>query len=336
MNVAVLFDEAPQNAAPDLADNTVQAVEVKNMLVALGHRVETVAMAPDRDRAAAELAAMTADLVFNLVEAPGGQGRLIAEAPAVLDEMGVPYTGAGFEAMRVTSKKTAAKGRLRGAGLPTPDWVEADGSCFPNADAGRYIIKSVWEHGSVGLGADSVVTGGSVEMLLAAMERHRPFLGGECFAEAYVEGREFNISLLDGPVGPLVLPPAEILFTGFPEGMNRIVSYNAKWTPTAYEYANTPRCFSFGPGDRPLVDAMADLSLACWRLFDLHGWARVDFRVDGRGRPLILEVNANPCLSADAGFMAAAARCGLTRGEVVRSIVDEAVGRYGLNQPGNS
>ena len=66
---------------------------------------------------------------------------------------------------------------------------------------------------------------------------------------------------------------------------------------------------------------LAALAFECWRLFGLRGYARVDFRVDREGRPWILEVNANPCLSADAGYMAAAAEAGLEPEEVVRRIL---------------
>ncbi|MBF0530881.1 MAG: hypothetical protein HQK55_16760 [Deltaproteobacteria bacterium] len=67
--------------------------------------------------------------------------------------------------------------------------------------------------------------------------------------------------------------------------------------------------------------SLTELSLSCWRLFGLKGWARVDFRVGQAGRPWILEVNANPCLSSDAGFLAAAGRAGLDHHEVVRRIL---------------
>ena len=66
---------------------------------------------------------------------------------------------------------------------------------------------------------------------------------------------------------------------------------------------------------------LAALAFECWRLFGLRGYARVDFRVDREGRAWILEVNANPCLSADAGYMAAAAEAGLEPEEVVRRIL---------------
>jgi len=73
---------------------------------------------------------------------------------------------------------------------------------------------------------------------------------------------------------------------------------------------------------------LKDLALRCWKAFGLAGYARVDFRVDGAGRPWILEINTNPCLSPDAGFVAAAARAGLCFDDVVLRILDPAV-EYG-------
>ena len=64
--------------------------------------------------------------------------------------------------------------------------------------------------------------------------------------------------------------------------------------------------------------------LAPGDLFGLAGYARVDFRVDGEGRPTILEVNVNPCLNPDAGFAAAAAQGGLSYRDLIGSIIDAA------------
>ncbi|MBE0567296.1 MAG: hypothetical protein IH621_15160 [Krumholzibacteria bacterium] len=148
--------------------------------------------------------------------------------------------------------------------------------------------------------------------------------GAPWFAEAFVEGREFNLALLDGPSGPAVLPPAEILFPDFPPDKPRIVGYAAKWDPDSFEYAHTVRAFPTGAADGPLLAELERLALACWELFGLRGWARVDFRVDEAGRPLILEVNANPCLSPDAGYAAALDRAGLAYGEAMDRILATA------------
>ena len=139
------------------------------------------------------------------------------------------------------------------------------------------------------------------------MSRLQEKQGGECFAEAYIDGREFNLSLLASKAGPQVLPPAEIRFEDYPEGKTRIVGYRAKWHESSFEYLHTVRSFEFPPEDDELLSRLKDLAVRCWSLFDLRGYARVDFRVDRDGRPWVLEVNVNPCLSPDAGFFAAAA-----------------------------
>jgi len=126
-----------------------------------------------------------------------------------------------------------------------------------------------------------------------------------CFAEQYIEGREFNLSLLGNRGDVQVLPPAEIHFEGFADEKPKIVGYRAKWAAESAEYSGTPRTFQFPPTDRELLDNLIQLARLCWQHFGLRGYARVDFRVDAMGRPWILEINANPCLSPDAGYAAA-------------------------------
>ena len=104
--------------------------------------------------------------------------------------------------------------------------------------------------------------------------------------------------------------------------MPRIVGYAEKWDVGSDAYRTTPRVFP--PREEPLFADLTRLARAAWDLFDLSGYARVDFRVDGAGLPVILEVNANPCLSADAGFCAAAAQIGLTQSDIVARLVEAA------------
>ena len=80
----------------------------------------------------------------------------------------------------------------------------------------------------------------------------------------------------------------------------------------------------FPPATSELLARLQHLAGACWRLFGLRGYARVDFRVDRQGQPWILEINANPCLSPDAGFVAAAGRAGLSYEAMLQRILDEA------------
>ncbi|HEU4618002.1 MAG TPA: D-alanine--D-alanine ligase, partial [Gammaproteobacteria bacterium] len=137
---------------------------------------------------------------------------------------------------------------------------------------------------------------------------------------------ELNVALIARAGQAVALPPAEIRFDAFPPGKARIVGYAAKWNTASFEYTNTPRSFEVEPELARAVEAAAR---ACWRAFELEGYARVDFRIDEGGRPWVLEVNANPCLSPDAGFAAALERAGVDYTEAVKWLVDDALRRGG-------
>jgi D-alanine-D-alanine ligase len=333
MRIAIVHNEVADAGAPDERDVLVQTEAVREALIARGHQVEALSCTLDLTQLRQRLESLRPDLVFNLVESLGGTGRLIHLAPSLLDAMGMAYTGACAEAIQLTSHKILAKDRLRGLGLPTPDWVGPFPPDLPalssaaapaTGDSGHWILKSLWEHASIGLDETSVVTCNRVDQLPEALRAHAAVFGGACFAERFVEGREFNLSLLAGPKGPEVLQPAEILFEGYPQAALRIVGYRAKWDIDSYEYHHTPRRFHFPPEDSVLLDRLRDLARRCWQGFGLKGYARVDFRVDAGGQPWILEINANPCLSPDAGFAAALDAAGISYASAVERILTDA------------
>ena len=318
---ALLFGRLPPRAGFDEQDVLVEAATVGRALRELDWPVQRVPLGLDLRSAARRLSRLAPDFVFNLVESVEGRDRLVHLAPALLDSLGLPYTGSPTEAIFLTSSKLLAKQRMRVAAVPTPAWAPIRPGAIPEPDfPPPYIVKSVWEHASIGL------TGTSVAPDRPALEQElRRRAGRELFVEAYVEGREFNLALLEqAGRQPQVLPPAEIQFQSFPAGKPRIVDYTAKWESGSMEFAQTPRRFDFPDPDRGLLETLKDLALRCWELFTLRGYARVDFRVDAAGQPWVLEVNTNPCLSPDAGFLAAAARAGLSPVEVVRRIVEGA------------
>ncbi len=332
MRVTILHNAVTESATPDERDVLVQAAAVTDALRELGHEVTTHACDLNLD-ATRQLLADPPDVVFNLVESLGGSDRLMFLAPALLDAMQIPYGGCPAEAIVLTTHKVFSKRLLLHAGLPTPPWV-AGGENAPhctNTPRGtfqrqwRYIVKAVFEHASFGLDDDCLVSGVSEAELQDIVRARASQWGRPCFAEQYIEGREFNVSLLAGPSGPQVLPLAQIDFSAFPADKPRIVGYQAKWAQVSFEYLHTPRTLD-GPCDAALAEQLAALSKSCWNLFGLRGWARVDFRVDERGQPWILEVNVNPCLSPDAGFAAALERAGIGFPAAIERILADARG----------
>jgi len=321
MKIAVIHGEVAAGAGRDEQDVLTQVDCVSRGLAALGHEPVVVPASLNLEAVAQTLTALQPAMVFNLVETLAGKGNLIHFIPSLLDALKIPYTGARTEAMFLTSNKLLAKRWLAAAGLPTPPWFTTAETHEEMQIEGAWLVKSVWEHASIGLDEDSVLFGADRKRLFAEMDARREALGGACLAEAYIAGRELNLSLLDDADGPELLPPAEIRFDAYPPGKVRVVGYRSKWEEGTFEFANTPRTFEFPAQDAPLLAHLKELALQCWKLFDLRGYARVDFRVDGEGRPWILEVNANPCLSPDAGFSAATLRAGLTFPDVLCRIL---------------
>ncbi len=318
----ILHSHVAEGGSNDEKDVLVQAQWVKGILEEMRCEVALAPFFPDLEGLRRMLNVCRPSFVFNLVETVEGRGRLIHLAPAFLDHLDIPYTGASADALYATSNKLVAKRLLQAEGLATPPWVAPAGSSKgPFSWKRPWLLKSVWEHASVGIDDASVVTPAHEAQLLDFIHDRARILSDEIFAETFIEGREFNLSLLASGKAVEVLPPAEMVFRNYPSGKWRIVGYQAKWDAESFEALHTERSFDFTPEDQALLGKMNRMALRCWSLFNLRGYARVDFRVDTSGSPWILEVNANPCLSPDAGFMAAAQKGGLSPQRVMERIL---------------
>jgi D-alanine-D-alanine ligase len=323
MKIVILHNAVADSDSPSDRDVLVQAAAVEAALASLGHATRRQPCTLNFELVEEALSTDRPDIAFNLVESLGGSDRLAHLAALLLEALDLPYTGVPAAAWHLTCNKPLAKERLRAAGLPTADWAVAE-VCTDFVLAPPYIIKAVWEHSSLGLDDHAVITAGDGSTVREQIASRSRQLGQACFAEQYIDGREFNLSLIAGSDGPRVLPPAEIDFSSFPADKLKIVGYAAKWSETAFEYANTPRKFEFSKADAPLLDWLRSLAVQCWELFGLRGYARVDFRVDAKGQPWILELNANPCLAPDAGFAAALAQAKVPLDQALTWILDDA------------
>jgi D-alanine-D-alanine ligase len=259
-------------------------------------------------------------VIFNLVDAIDGDGRLAPRVPARLDALGTTYTGCSTTGLLATLSKVGTKLKLARAGLPTPEWSADGRGIDPEA---RVIVKAVWEHGSLGLDETSVMRCADAPKAIAARTL---CLATEHFAEAYVQGREFHLALLERIWGVEILPIVEILFNGAETREPKIYGYDGKWTPDSSAYISTVRRFGLEQDEPELATTLKQSALACWTLFGFSGYARIDFRVDPTGSPFIIDVNPNPYLSPDAEDAAAAAQAGLSYQDLIASIVESSLG----------
>ena len=263
-------------------------------------------------------------LVFNLVEG-------FAENPA--DAMMVPslcrawrrgWTGNDTAPQLLTLDKWQTKAALRQNGLPTPQALIIEqgskirGELFP----GPYIVKPLRADASEGIDSRSVVAAKD-ERLYDAVQRIHEQFDDSAMIEQYIDGRELNVSVLWKDNDATVLPLAEIDFSAFDASRVKIVGYEAKWRQDSFEYQNTPRVIP-APLPEQVAQQVRELSISACRAVGCDDYCRVDFRLDDQLRPYILEVNANPDISPDAGFAAALQAAGIAFSQFVASCIDRA------------
>jgi D-alanine-D-alanine ligase len=316
--IVILFNQISKHPTLDETDVLKEVDLVGETLKKLGYQVYKVAFSLKLKKVIKQLSKIRPGLVFNLVESINNKGELIYLAPAILNFLHLHYTGAHLEATFMTSHKVLAKKTLQRLGIPTPTWFKVSDLADLNPHE-QYIVKPIWESGSVGIEADAIFQGHDLTFLT-----HKVQQSPAVFVEQFIAGREFNLSMLRGKL----LPPAEIKFLNYPVDKPKIVGYHAKWNPDTFEYAHTSRCFEFGEHDQPLLEKLQQICLTCWQEFDLRGYARVDFRVDAQGLPYVLEINVNPGIAPDSGFVAATQRAGLAFTEVVEQIIQDAFLSY--------
>lgn len=258
------------------------------------------------------------DVVFNLVEATWGKGELIYFAPAILNSFKLPYTGVPLDALFVTTNKVLTKKLMRFNNLPTADFFEMNE--LEKLDPNKiYIAKPIWEEASVGISVDYIFKTSEK----SKFEKINQLAASHYFVEEFIDGREFNVSILTGKNGPEIMPVAEMIFSTYFNDKPKIVGYKAKWDETSEEYKQTNRAFGTLDNHSVLKDKLTVICQKSWKAFNLKGYVRIDFRVDKNDNVYILEINGNPCIAPDSGFVAAIEYAGYNVETMVKRIVED-------------
>jgi D-alanine-D-alanine ligase len=267
------------------------------------------------------------EAIFNLCESVESESSHEAYVAGIYELLHIPYTGAPPSGLTMALNKHRAKDILIGNDIPTPKFV----LCETLADINivkaklRYpmIIKPSREDASIGIDNKSVVYTEDELRVRTAFIIDR--FEQPALVEEFIEGRELNVAVL-GNDPPVVLPISEIDFSAMPEGMHRIVTYEAKWMEGSVAYKSTvPKC----PAPlEPAVEArVRDIAMRAYRALECRDYCRVDMRITAANEPYVLEVNPNPDLSRDAGFMRSSGTYGLDFDATIRSILACAIAR---------
>lgn len=278
----------------------------------------------------ARLQADPPDLVFNLCESMSGDVRNEVVLPALLDMLGIPYTGPGPLAILLCLHKDRTKDTLHQRGIATPEHrvlaSAADVADPTLADLPYpFFLKLAHEDASVGIEASNVVHD------VAALRQRCTELHAKyrqpVIAERYIDGREVNVTVMDSERGLETLPLHEISFARMPADRPRIVSYAAKWDENHVDYEGTKPV--------PMENLSAQLehdiiatAVAAFEALELRDFGRVDLRIDDQGTPWVIDVNPNCDLSPDAGVARAARVAGMSYPELIGRVCSSAWRRH--------
>lgn len=267
------------------------------------------------------------DIVFNLCEGAFENSSFEMNVAALLELFSIKFTGSGPMALGLALNKGLTKDVLSSRGVPTAAYVVADdvpvelpeGLDFP------LIVKPLEEDASIGIDADAVVYN-SAELDKKVELIHEEY-SQSALVEEYVDGREFNISILGSDDDIITLPPSEIDFSSYPEDLPKIVCYEAKWITVSPLYIKTPPVCP-AVVSPSLADELQRVALEAYEAVGCTDYARVDMRLAADGALKVLEVNPNPDISMDAGFARAAKCAGMEYHTLIGEIVRLAWSRY--------
>lgn len=325
MNVAILHgkDALGPPEDPVLAN-------IEDALRANGHEPSRIAVDDDVEAVTRELKAGTPELVFNLAESFGGISSLESNVAALLNLLGLRYTGSSPAGLLLAGDKVLTKKILRFHDIRSAEFATMYRGALDTVGDLKFplIVKPPQEDASLGISRKSIVR--DVRELFEQLGELHAEYQAPVLVEQFIEGREFYVGVL-GNVTAEALPPIELDFSKMPAGKPHIASWEAKWgddgAGSGEEFAGTESIIPENL-DAGLVERMQTAAVESFHALRLRDYARIDLRVTAEGEVYVIEVNPNCYLEAKSEFARAAAHSGLAYDALIARIVDLAAARY--------
>jgi D-alanine-D-alanine ligase len=299
-------------------------------LRALDHVPRRVAVGGDVAEVITALRATDPAIIFNLAESFDGKSALESNVAGLLNLLGLRYTGSSPAGLLLAGDKSLTKKVLSFHGIQTPEFATVFRGALDWAGdiAFPVIVKPPQEDASLGIRSNSVVH--DLRELFTRIDELQSEFQQPVLVEQFVEGREFYVGVL-GNANARALPVMELDFSGFPAGMPRIASWEAKWgddgAGSGEQFAGTRSIFPVDVAPE-LSERMQRIAVEAFNALRLRDYARIDLRVTNDGEIFVIEVNPNCYLERESEFARAAAEGGLTYDALVARILELALARY--------
>ncbi|HKG96053.1 MAG TPA: ATP-grasp domain-containing protein [Gemmatimonadaceae bacterium] len=270
------------------------------------------------------------DLVFNIAESFAGKSALESNVAALLNLLGLRYTGSSPAGLIQAGDKTLTKKVLSFHGIQIPKFAAVYRGAVEHVGDLDFplIVKPPQEDASLGITQKSVVR--SLKELLEKLDEIQAEFQSPALVEQFIDGREFYVGVL-GNVNAQALPVIELDFSKFPKDRPRIASWEAKWGDAGdakgAEYEGTQSIFPTDVAPE-LVGRMQQVAVDAFHALRLRDYARIDLRVTPAGEIYVIEVNPNCYLEANGEFARAAKQSGIEYDDLIARIVELASARY--------
>lgn len=277
----------------------------------LGHEVQPLGLYDDLTPLRQAIQNFKPHIVFNLLEEFRGETMLEQNVVSYLELVQVPYTGCNPRGLIIARDKALSKKILHYHRIRVPRFAVVPAGRKLRHKPARLdyplIVKSQVEEASFGIAEASLVN--NDEKLAERIEFMHANVGTSLILEQYVDGRELYVGVM-GNSRLQVLPVWELEMRGLRSDAPRIATRRVKWNLKFQER----RGIEIGPArDLPpeVERLLVKTTKRLYRLLQLSGYARVDFRLDAEGRPYFLEANPNPDIGYGDEFAEAAEAAGI-------------------------
>ena len=315
------YDYKEEFADPD---NMYTEKDVLGALKDLGHEVSLLGIYNDISPLFEEIKENPPDVIFNMMEVFNDQTHLEKNLAALLEIIGLPFTGSSSGVLYLCNNKALHKKIFNYHRVKVPrfhDFAKGRRVFVPAKFKLPAMIKPLCEEASRGISQASIVD--TPEAFIERVKFIHQNMSLDAIAEEYIKGRELYVTVT-GFRSMMVLPPREMVFKKMSQEQPHIATYKAKWDDKYRERWGIDSVPAKDL-DKTILNQINNICRRAYRALDARSYLRFDMRLTQEGEVYIIEPNANPCIARIDEMAQAAKIAGMDYEELIQHVLEQAI-----------